>query len=587
MKNCHAFDVLGYASQITALNLALHSPETPITGLSPTYTMPLGYREADSSVSLGSLEFARTDMKLDQIFAHVVKRGVGKEERDAVIDLLRLEPFDLIVMNPPFSRTTGRGGRRGGGLFGFMGDKSVRKLVLDDYTALRNDLKARLNANARDLLRNTDLDILIEDDGLRAYREIWQAGEGLLFLYLADIKLRLAGKLCFVLPRALLSGVSWFLARTLLASRYHVENIIVSYEPNAYNFSESTNYSECMLIARKSMDLSPEDETRLVILLKKPTTSMEAIAMANTICTSEGEYVEASRARAFITRVKRKHLVENIDNWGRFVSLPDIRLIKETKNILNGVLTVGNQDSRVPLVRLTELISSIGPDRHRFSDTFEVIDTGLISGEAVPGSFRMLKGGEEARRRTMRTCPNAQVLPMIARGRTIFEQIGGRLLIPDRIRLNTAHVLSMRSDEKLISNIFYAARLRHESAQKEKALCLWLNTTWGLLTVLASREETHGAFIGLKMSQWRLVPVLNVDSLGGKKLGLLAALFDEFKDVRLSRIPQQYGSRGKVDPRRLDLDRSFLNIMGIEAEESDLLSLYREIAQSLVQWVGA
>jgi type I restriction-modification system DNA methylase subunit len=170
MKSCHAFDVLGYASQITALNLALHSPETPITGSSPTYTMPLGYRETDQTVSLGSLEFARTDMKLDQIFAQVIKRGVETAEKNTVINLLRLEPFDLIVMNPPFSRTTGRGGRSGGGLFGFMSDKSVRKIVLDDYTALRNDVKAELYSKARKLLKNTSLDILIKDDELRAYR---------------------------------------------------------------------------------------------------------------------------------------------------------------------------------------------------------------------------------------------------------------------------------------------------------------------------------------------------------------------------------------------------------------------------------
>jgi hypothetical protein len=106
---------------------------------------------------------------------------------------------------------------------------------------------------------------------------------------------------CFVLPRGLLSGVSWFLARTLLASNYHIEYVIVSYEPpNNYNFSESTSLSECMIIARKKLEQQPEDETRFVILLKKPSTSMEAIALANRIRTSNGEYVEASQAKAFI-----------------------------------------------------------------------------------------------------------------------------------------------------------------------------------------------------------------------------------------------------------------------------------------------
>jgi len=525
-------------------------------------------------------------MKIDQIFAQVIKRGVGKEEKDAVIDLLRLEPFDLIVMNPPFSRTTGRGGRSGGGMFGFMGDKSVRKRVLDDYTTVRNDVKAELNSKARKLLRNTSLEVLIKDDELRAYREIWQAGEGLLFLYLADIKLRLQGKICFVLPKGLLSGVSWFLARALLVSNYHIEHVIVSYEPNRYNFSESTSLSECMFIARKRLEKSPEEETRFVILLKKPRTSMEAIALANRILTSGGEYVEASQAKAFIMNVRRKELVENIDNWGRFVSLPDVKMVKEIKSVLNGVLRCGEQECRVKLVRLNEIMSSIGVDAHRFIDTFQMVEPSLTSGTRVPGSVRIVKGGEEAQRRKMRTSPNAYAVPVIERGARIFAEIGGRLLIPDRIWISTAHVISMLSEERAISNIFYAVRLKNETSERLKALCLWLNTTWGILTILGSREETRGGFIRLKMSQWRLLPILDVDGVEEDKVNAFAGLFDKFGDSPFWRIPEQYGSKGTVDRLRLELDTAFLGVLGIQAEESELLSLYAEIAQSLVQWVG-
>jgi hypothetical protein len=38
--------------------------------------------------------------------------------------------FDIIIMNPPFTRATDRGGREGGGLFGFLVDKDIRKNVL-------------------------------------------------------------------------------------------------------------------------------------------------------------------------------------------------------------------------------------------------------------------------------------------------------------------------------------------------------------------------------------------------------------------------------------------------------------------------
>lgn len=314
---------------------------------------------------------------------------------------------------------------------------------------------------------------------------------------------------------------------------------------------------------------------------------MEAIAFANRILTSNGEYVEASRAKAFIISVKREELVENIDNWGRFVSLPNVRMVKEIKNVLKGVIKVGDQEGRVKLSRLNDIMSSIGVDAHRFIDTFQIVEPTLMSGTSVPGSVRILKGGEEAQRTKMRTSSNTYAVTIIDRGQKIFKEMASRLLIPDRIRINTTHVIAMLSDEKVISNVFYALRLKDENIERLKTLCLWLNTTWGIMSILASREETHGGFIRLKMSQWRLLPILNIDALDQKIIEELARLFDKFKNVQMSRIPEQYGSRGRIDKSRVELDRSFLNIMGIKTQEDDILSLYGEISQSLVQWIGA
>ncbi len=186
----------------------------------------------------------------------------------------------------------------------------------------------------------------------------------------------------------------------------------------------------------------------------------------------------------------------------------------------------------------------------------------------------------------MRTSANAYALPIIERGTATFEKMGGTLLVPDRIRIDTAHVISMVADEKLISNILYAVRLKNENMERIKALCLWLNTTWGMLTILSSRGETHGGFISLKMSQWKLLPVLDISFLAKDKAKALSMVFDEYGDKRLSRIPAQYGTAGRIDELRLKLDCSFLQVMGLVVEEEDLIRLYREINESLVQWLG-
>lgn len=579
INSCYAFDVLGYASQITALNLALHSPETPIIEHSPIYTMPLGYRPEDKFVSLGSLELIKARGNLDLIFKKALRIGMDKKENEEFLKLNRLEPFDLVVMNPPFSRTTGRGGRTGGGLFGFMSDPNTREHVLSSYNELRDIIQEQMRAIAFNLLKNTKLNVIFKDPDLRQFTSVWQAGEGLLFIYLADEHVRMGGKICFVLPKGLLCGVTWFLARAFLANNYHLEYVVVNYEPGCYNFSESTSISECMFVARRVAKHEESEETKYVILLKKPSTSVEAIALSKESEANSSKYIEAGNSKAFCIRVQRKELLANIDNWGRFAFLPSIRLQDELESILLGTLKLGGKKVPLPLARLNNLLYSIGPDRHRFMDTFRPIE------EEVPGSVRMLWGGEEERRITMSVAPNAFALPIISSGKELFERTSGQLLVPDRIRINTAHVISMFSAKKLISNIFYCIRLKKESPERLKALCVWLNTTWGLLTVLSSREETHGGFISMKMSQWRFLPVLDIDELSSKEIAALVDIYGNFSRKRFARIPEQYGVKGKVDELRREMDKAFLRVMGIDEVDS-LASLYQDLAQSLKQWIG-
>lgn len=581
VNSCYAFDVLGYATQVTALNISLHSPETPIQDFSSIYTMPLGYRKEDESISLGSLELARVKGKFEQIFGEVTQTGLKKTQKELLGKLLELEPFDLVAMNPPFSRTTGRGGKAGGGLFGFMSDETARKNVLDDYAKLRDEVRVSLEEQARKLLKDSDLEVVLKDEEFRPYRQIWQAGEGLLFLYLADMRLKKDGKLCFVLPKGLLSGTSWFLARTLLAERYHVQYVVVSYEADNYNFSHSTSLSECLIVAQKTEEHFENEETTFVLLLKKPGTSIEAIALANTIEAKQENYVETGNSRAFLVTVKRDELRENLDNWGRFAFLPSLEVLKEMAHLLDGDLRVGKQHLEIPLIKLNNLITSIGVDRHRFTDTFKVVN------DYVPGSVEILHGGEEEQRIRMATSPNAYALPIIEAGKSIFEEKAGRLLVPNRIRVNTAHVISLSTDKPIISNIFYTIRLKNEILYKLKALCLWFNTTWGILTILGSREETHGGFISLNQSHWRLLPVLDIDSLSQDKVKALASVFDEFKDKEPARIPDQYGLHGEFDKIRIELDIAFLEALGVRVKGNDLIPLYKEIGASLGQWMGA
>jgi type I restriction-modification system DNA methylase subunit len=575
IKNCYAFDVLKYATQIACLILALHCPEIPLEDFK-SYTLPLGIikESGEEIISLGSLEFARSSPRLDSNIIKIETMQKGKER-------LFIEPFDLVVMNPPFTGTSERKrkGRKNEGLFGFMTDKEIQEKVKKDYQNLsREEIKRTLETNAINFLKGHSLERLIIDKS-SPYRKIWPAGEPLPFLFLAHKYTKVEGKIGFVLPKSFLSGISWFLARILLISDYHIETIVVSYDSNeGYNFSVSTDLSECLLIATKKSEHTNEEKTKFVMLLNKPKTDKAAINLANKIVQGDN-YAEINDASAFIISVEREELLDNLDNWGRFVSLPNLKILEILKQLHRGKIRVGEIEKGFPQKRLDELISTIGINRCELGNNFNKVEN------KVSEAVRILYGGGEENRKRMSISPNHYVLP-IKRGKKIFQEKAGHLLVPDRIRWDTTHAISLLSKEKTLGNMFFAINLKNESQNKLKALCLWLNTTWGILTVLSNRQETEGAWTSLVMGHWKTLPVLDVDEISKECLEKLAQVFDSFKKIELGRIPHQYNVEKGSYVLRRDLDNAFLKALGINVKEEDLTSLYQEIHSSLEQWIG-
>jgi len=555
IENCYAFDVLKYATQITALNLAFNSPETPVKTFN-TFTLPLGVK--NGKVSLGSLDFLRQPLVSQFAGENRVERVVKvtfEEEKEVTITVPQ---FDFIIMNPPFTRC---GGKKGKKLFGFLPDEKVRIRVLEEFKALRDDVRNRLKQKVPPTYRK-----FLQK--YSSFESIGQAGEGLLFLCLAHKMLKDGGKLCFVLPKSFLTGVSWFLVRSLLLSDCNFEYIVVSYDPEGSNFSESTSLSECLIIARKT---DKENKTKFVILLKKPKTSTEAIALASLI--REGNtFVQVGNATAFVVEVSKQDLLNSLDTWGIFCFLPSPVLINTTKQILQGKI----MGSTVPLTKLENLADSIGIGRSEFN---KKSNFKMFVKSSVPNSVEVLHGGSEEIRKKMSTEPNAYAV-YTPRGLRIFNTYSGRLLVPGKIRLNTAHIVSMLSSKPTISNLFYAVKLKNETEEKLKALCVWFNSVFGFLTVLARREETEGLWIEITISQWKLMPALDVSKLPDDVLKRLADVYDKYRNRDFGKLTEQFNES------RLDFDRDFLKALGISFSDDELKELYREINLALKIWGG-
>jgi PAS domain-containing protein len=343
----YGIDALRYASQITAINLALMGPST--ISKENVYTIYLGYIPEKRQAWLGSLELLGNGGRVGGLLAYIEGSLKGVAERVTIQSSEGVftipQQFDLIMMNPPFTRATGRGeefSEEGRGLFGFMIDESIRQRFLTAYKEVRDKVRESLRQVANSLTQDLPGTFKQVVSGtmpeVKQYLSIGQAGEGLLFLYLAYRYVKNGGVIAFVLPRNLLAGVSWFLARFLLASKFHVKYVIVSSDADGgYNFSEGTDLSETLIVAKRTDSHSYEEETVYVNLLTKPSTALEAIMLAEEIMKSaskkQEDIVEVGGSRAMVFKISRRQLLNSIDNWNRFVAVPNTELLKSMINL--------------------------------------------------------------------------------------------------------------------------------------------------------------------------------------------------------------------------------------------------------------
>jgi len=200
------YDVLPSAVHLTASTLALRAPQLAFEGY--LWSLPLG----DRTDRLGSIEFAEGDAihTNRDLFTSVQETtqtdGHGTKESAA-----RLEKLDLCVMNPPFARSAG-----GNLLFGSSA-KTERMRMQRRLKALvaRGTIRANITA-----------------------------GLGSVFVAVANEYVKPGGRIALVLPKGMLSGVSWRKTRELLSANYTLEFVVASHDPLKWNFSDSTQLGE-------------------------------------------------------------------------------------------------------------------------------------------------------------------------------------------------------------------------------------------------------------------------------------------------------------------------------------------------------
>ena len=490
---------------------------------------------------LGSLDFLKGDSVPVQFALSPTDTGIatldptrvsGTGPRGAAEgETATLPNLDLAIMNPPFTRSV-----IGNLLFGSLPQTERKKL--------QDELKRRLKAQEASAT----------------------AGLGAPFVAAASPKLRPGeGRLALVLPLTVCTGPSWEQTRSLIEREFTLDIVIASHDPLRWNFSDSTDLSEALLIAtrRPERQSAVEHRTNFVNLWHNPDGVLDAHRTARAIeKTTPASYEGTGTA---LLEVDGRHI-------GEVLRIPESKLagrqwagvqfaradvVRSALRLLNDgeVWIPGEAEAiGVPLCELNSL-GEIGPDIRDVRDGFE--PTNAVT------AYPMVENHDTEKRRCMATKPDKYLAPLVkprpTRPLRAVDQLwpkAGRLLISARLRLNTVRVVAMHSDKNVLASMWWPVRI--DSEPTEKALAVWINSSLGLLALLAIRNTTQGSWVQLKKAYLQHLPVIDPRRIAPSQLQGLSNLFDNMLVAEFERLPAMANC-----PARRMLDDGISKILGL------------------------
>lgn len=521
-------DVLPAAAHLAASMLSGTHPAVKYTE-SSIMTVAYG-KQSDGGVALGSLDLLDPQRTFG-ILAITAKaaEGMGEKEKE-VWSKLPHASFDMVFMNPPFTRATGNESSK----------ISVPNPMFAAFSTTEEDQKA-MGAATRRLTKGTSAH--------------GNAGEALIFLVLADRKLKPEGMLALVMPLSLMSGDAWANSRTLLAEQYS-ELIIVSItgeDSGGLSFSADTGMGECLVLGRKTG--TPSDRATFVVLKERPAFPMLGASIAHEVkclidakatrCLEDGPL--GGTAIRFGSDVIDHVLTAPISaEGGWYLSrVADLSLAQSAYQLRqNGKIWLPGMDESKSFSIPTATVGAIGKIGPYHSDIDGSTAKGGIRGPfttspvaqgAVP-TYPILWSHYAPRERTMAFSADREGI--VRKGATAAEDA----IVPNKVsKINAtashchfninfrfnSQATSMQFTPRLSIGGRAWISIKMASEQHEKALVLWANTTLGLLMHWwqANKQQAGRGNIGKSVLDDFVA--LNVNALSPEQLDTASTFFDE------------------------------------------------------------
>ena len=549
-------DVLNIAVHLTAAMLAGSHPDTPFDG-ECLLTMPYG-KQSDGSVAVGSLELlaASVQRSLMDTAAAVSAGGRAPEKVHDIVSKVSHAKFDLVIMNPPFIRSTGM-------------EAEKRSTGNPAFAAFNNDKATQQRMQASLVALREGTPIGTGNSGLAAD-----------FLDLALRKARHDGVVALVLPLSAVSGKEWEEARKALGSHCQDITVVTIAGAGSYDssFSADTGMAECLLVARCG-NQQAEKRATFVMLRSKVRSTGEAELLATEI----GRLRESGQLRPVERMEGLSAIKVGGQDYGVMLDAPlpesgpwplvgilDGELAQVAWNLERGLLVplglLSLETVRLPVVPVGQ-IADRGPYHADINwsqsdgtprGPFELIKPAV---SPVP-TYPMLWAHDAKRERRLVVEPDSEGRIKVASGGLTPTELmekaariwgtATRTHYNRDLQFNSQSLIVAITERLCIGGRAWPSLILEEQ-EREYAFALWCNSTLGLLMHWWVTNKTQSGRGTTTVTGIPNVPTLDVQTLTHEQIAAAKAAFKELRERRFLPFDQI-----DEDPARAELDRRLL-----------------------------
>ena len=491
-RSLHAGFMANVLAGIDISPIAAHLTAASLSGIQTLYP----YKRTNITMAqvsggkTGSLELLEKD-ELADLFGEIVSASHGEASTKDVGDrsIVLAGSQDLVIMNPPYSRTRG-----GQGLF--------------DLAELSEEEQKDSQKRLESLLRGTPANK--------------KAGLATAFILLAHRKLKKGGVLASVLPISAASQKSWQSIRKMLEENY--KEIVVITMVGQDSFSADTGMGEMLLLARKKTEREQQSSRLMVSLENFPIH----LADASEIAKSINNIISKSDKNQGILTITSDHA--RIGSWTRHpvtdngnpngspwseAGVENAGLAITTNKLKIGILTNihGEEKQTLPLpITTLGRLFSIGPTHHLIGHPVGKEPIGAfamheLAKRRVPNNPSLWVTRPEEQRTMLVSPTHEGVQAGTDEEIKKMQKAKSNLFISKQMRWTSQSLLAARTNRQVMGGNAWAAL----SGQKEvkDAFAFWANSTLGMLLYWSEGGKQHLGRSLIKIKGLADLPVPN------------------------------------------------------------------------------